>query len=173
MFETILVPTDGSDHANRAIDIAAQLADSFEARLIILHVLPSNASAPDLVSLCKKLSGAAELIDKLDALENNLANYATTYGPVPARVPDDLIEEIGGLITGNARQLAEANGAKNIKILMRNGSPADLILAAAEQENADAIVMGSRGLGHIMGMLVGSVSHKVSHLSKCTCITVK
>ena len=173
MFETILVPTDGSDHANRAIDIAAQLADSFEARIIILHVLLSNASAPDIIALCKRLSGPAELIDKLDALESNPANSTTTYGPVPARVPDDLIEEVWGLITGNAKKLAEANGAKNIEIFTRNGSPADLILAAAEQENADAIVIGSRGLGHIMGMLMGSVSHKVNHLSKCTCITVK
>jgi nucleotide-binding universal stress UspA family protein len=33
--------------------------------------------------------------------------------------------------------------------------------------------MGSRGLGKMAGVLMGSISHKVSHLSKCTCVTVK
>ena len=44
---------------------------------------------------------------------------------------------------------------------------------AAKKEAADMIVLGSRGLGHIAGLVMGSVSHKVSHLSDCTCITVK
>ena len=49
----------------------------------------------------------------------------------------------------------------------------DRILAAAEHENADMIVMGSRGMGDLKGLFVGSVSNKVSHLAPCTCVTVK
>jgi nucleotide-binding universal stress UspA family protein len=33
--------------------------------------------------------------------------------------------------------------------------------------------MGSRGVTDFNGLLMGSVSHKISHLAKCTCITVK
>ena len=73
----------------------------------------------------------------------------------------------------NARQRAESTGVKDVTAHVVVGAPADKIIAAAEKENADMIVMGSRGLGNIAGLLVGSVSHKVSNLSKCTCVTVK
>ena len=42
-----------------------------------------------------------------------------------------------------------------------------------DHEGADMIVMGSRGLGRVADIFLGSVSQKVSHLSKCTCVTVK
>jgi chaperonin GroEL len=38
---------------------------------------------------------------------------------------------------------------------------------------ADMIVMGRRGLSDLQGLLMGSVSHKVSHLADCACLTVK
>ena len=47
------------------------------------------------------------------------------------------------------------------------------IAGLAQDRKADAIVMGSRGLSDIKGLFLGSVSHKVSHLAECTCITVK
>ena len=53
------------------------------------------------------------------------------------------------------------------------GRPADTIVAAAERDKADMIVMGSRGFSDLKGLLLGSVSHKVSHLAPCTCVTVK
>ena len=54
-----------------------------------------------------------------------------------------------------------------------DGSPAERILMAEDHEGADMIVMGSRGLGRVADIFLGSVSQKVSHLSKCTCVTVK
>jgi nucleotide-binding universal stress UspA family protein len=35
------------------------------------------------------------------------------------------------------------------------------------------IMIGSRGLGQVKGMLLGSVSSKVCHVADCTCVTVK
>jgi nucleotide-binding universal stress UspA family protein len=35
------------------------------------------------------------------------------------------------------------------------------------------IFLGSRGLGDIKGLLMGSVSHKVTQLAECTCVSVK
>ncbi len=174
MFETILVPTDGSDHANKAIDLAADLAEKFKARIVLLHVLLNQSSVSELIKLCDELKGPDDLKKKLTKIEDvELNTAAAAYGPVPIPVPVNLLEEIGFLIGDNAMQLAEAKGAENVDIHVRVGVPADLILAAAEHENADVIIMGSRGLGHITGMLMGSVSHKVNHLSDCTCITVK
>ena len=88
-------------------------------------------------------------------------------------VPDNILNDVGSLILDNARKLAESKGVKDIATHIADGAAADKIIAVAEKENADMIVMGSRGLGNIAGLLMGSVSHKVAHLAKCTCVTVK
>ena len=173
MFETVLVPVDGSDHANKAIGLAAELASIFKARIVIIHALLRDESVSELISLCEDYYRTDELIKKLIGAENLVVSAAAAGAYVPVSVPKGLLEEVGTLITSRATQFAKDKGVRNIEVRLCDGSPADLILAAAEHENADVIVMGSRGLGHIKGMLMGSVSHKVNHLSKCTCIAVK
>lgn len=46
------------------------------------------------------------------------------------------------------------------------GDPADSIVTYADQRQCDAIVMGTRGLGRVGGLLLGSVATKVLHLTK-------
>ncbi len=62
---------------------------------------------------------------------------------------------------------------KDIQSLVEDGDAARQILECAKRQNADLIIVGSRGLSDLKGLLMGSVSHKVSELAKCTCITVK
>ena len=52
------------------------------------------------------------------------------------------------------------------------GSDAEAILTLAEKHEADLILMGTRGFGAVKGLLVGSVSRKVIHLSKCPVMVV-
>jgi nucleotide-binding universal stress UspA family protein len=52
------------------------------------------------------------------------------------------------------------------------GSEAEAILTVAEKHQADLIVMGTRGFGAVKGLLVGSVSRKVIHLSACPVMVV-
>jgi nucleotide-binding universal stress UspA family protein len=52
------------------------------------------------------------------------------------------------------------------------GSEAEAILTVAENNKADLIVMGTRGFGAVKGLLVGSVSRKVIHLSKCPVMVI-
>jgi nucleotide-binding universal stress UspA family protein len=52
------------------------------------------------------------------------------------------------------------------------GSEAEAILWVAEKNKADLIVMGTRGFGAVKGLLVGSVSRKVIHLSTCPVMVV-
>ena len=53
------------------------------------------------------------------------------------------------------------------------GEPVRSILAFASLHHVDTIVVGSRGLSDLKGLLMGSVSHKLGQLAKVTCITVK
>jgi nucleotide-binding universal stress UspA family protein len=43
----------------------------------------------------------------------------------------------------------------------------------AKRREADVIIMGSRGLGTVEGILLGSVSHKVVSLADCKVMTVR
>ena len=176
MIKTIVVPTDGSAHAKKAIDLAADIAEKYDARMVILHVLLRHTSEFDIETLCKANAMPDALAKKFDDLRERFTEMmAATYDPgaIFIIVPEDILKEAGDLILGNARQRAESKGVKDITAHIIDGSPADKIIAVAEKENADMIIMGSRGLGNIAGVLMGSVSHKVSHLSKCTCVTVK
>ena len=62
---------------------------------------------------------------------------------------------------------------KNVSLAIDDGDPADKIVACAERENADTIIMGNRGFSDLAGLFLGSVSHKVGHRCTCTRITVK
>lgn len=174
MFKTILVPTDGSTHAEKAVDLAADLAEKYGARMIILHVLLRNTSAASLKAICQRIKAPGALIEKLTELENRIYDTAVvSYGPIHVIVPADVLTEVGEVILNAAQKSAESRGAANISVSSADDDASSKILSTAEQENADLIVMGSRGLGKLADLLMGGVSHKVSHLSKCTCITVK
>ena len=53
------------------------------------------------------------------------------------------------------------------------GSPAAVILEFEDKLNADLIVMGSRGLGVVKGILLGSVSQYIIERSKCPVLVIK
>jgi nucleotide-binding universal stress UspA family protein len=53
------------------------------------------------------------------------------------------------------------------------GPAAEAILSAAATRNSDLIVMGSRGMGSLKGMVFGSVSTKVSHYAGCPVMVVR
>ena len=55
---------------------------------------------------------------------------------------------------------------------LAEGSDAEAILTLAEKHEADLIVMGTRGFGAVKGLMVGSVSRKVIHLSSCPVMVV-
>ena len=74
-------------------------------------------------------------------------------------VLDDAIAELG-----------EANFEIHQELL--EGPEPDSILSCAQKNKADLIIMGTRGMGALKGLLVGSVSRKVIHLSSCPVMVV-
>jgi nucleotide-binding universal stress UspA family protein len=82
-------------------------------------------------------------------------------------------EIIGQRLADGGTRVAREAGASKVNSIAREGDPAAVILDVAREEKIDLIVLGSRGLGTLQGLLVGSVSSKVNRLSDCCCITVK
>jgi nucleotide-binding universal stress UspA family protein len=150
MFTRIMAAIDGSPHADRAIDHAADLANKYGAELILLHVMasPGSAHVPQ------------ELHDVL-----RVAHVRATKADILRRVAEDLLQQ-GGM---RARQ----GGATNLRTLIGEGDNiADSIVRHAKDEGVDLILMGRRGLGSVASLFLGSVSQKVSHSCQCALMTV-
>ena len=83
---------------------------------------------------------------------------------------DDAIE----LVEAAVRDIKDAGvSARGEVYRAPYGSAASAIVTEAEATDADLIVMGSRGLGELAGLLVGSTAHKVLHLAHCPVLVVR
>ena len=151
MNKKFLAAVDGSDHGWKALDLATDLAKLSDAELVILHVVPYEPMPEGLQQYAKVESVP---IEDLKAQ----FHYSKT---------------IGDKITSEAEARVRKNGLARVTTQITEGSAAGQIVALAESEGADMVFLGSRGLGDVGGLLMGSVSHKVMHLAPCTCIAVK
>ncbi len=147
MFTSILVPVDGSKHAQKALSVACQLARQEAAcTLHLLHIPEELAHETTLV---------------------------WGIGAIAIEASREEREDAGKQVISRAAEAAREQGATNIETVVGQGDPARTILSEARKRGIDAIVMGSRGLSDLQGFVVGSVSHKVSHAAECTVITVR
>ncbi|MDY6790787.1 MAG: universal stress protein [Thermodesulfobacteriota bacterium] len=138
MFKRIIVAVDGSEHSNRALSCAKELAERFEASLWLVHAYPQTS---DLRSY--------------DQFEKLVARR----------------KKEGQSILDQARKIiGEINSEINETLL--EGPEAEAILSVAEIQKIDLILMGTRGLGSFEGILVGSVSQKVTYHSFCPVMLV-
>lgn len=147
MFKRILVPIDGSAHSTKAAEMAIDLARTFKAELILLHV--------------------ARKYDLPDQLKDYIKTEHLTAHDMLA------IDEATKRVIGDIKTSGEGRGIKKIKTVFREGKPARSIVDYAEKAQIDAIIMGSRGLSELESALLGSVSHKVATLAHCTVMIVK
>jgi CheY-like chemotaxis protein len=88
--------------------------------------------------------------------------------------PDNVyLQIVGNQIMGAAEDEAKKRGAKSIETTVLDGDPADKIINYAKDLDVDVIVMGSRGLGHFQGQILGSVVTKVCHTTDRTCVIAR
>ena len=85
-------------------------------------------------------------------------------------IPSDILKEGYELLTEAARQIPKEIETKTAVV---PGHPATIILEEAEKTAADLIVLGSRGLGAVKGLLLGSVSAAVIQKAPCPVLTTK
>ena len=147
MIKNILVATDGSAAANRAVDLAADMAAKYECSLSILNVVRDMQLPPELLRMAT--------VEKLSLRDV------------------DLLKFLAEKVLANAANRAKKKGAKEVRTAVGEGDPATAIIKQAKRRKIDIIVMGTRGLSKVKETFLGSVSRKVCNLSQVNCLTVK
>jgi nucleotide-binding universal stress UspA family protein len=142
----LLVATDGSPHALRAAALAARLAREMpKVEVTVLNV----GHVPAIV-----YGGAGpEAMVDFTAIEDALDRDGQTILAATVR-------EFAGIDVPIIR-------------LYRAGDPSTAIVAAAEETNADMIVIGCRGRGQLGGLILGSVSERVLHRAGIPVLVVR
>jgi nucleotide-binding universal stress UspA family protein len=155
MIKKFLIAVDGSDHGWRALELAADLAKLKDAELIIMHVVPHVVPYEAILEAHKQFAKAEGI-----PIEEENARYHA------GRTHADTI-------TRDAEARATKHGITRVITCTAEGNAANEIIAMAKSEGVDMLFLGSRGLGEITGLFLGSVSHKVMNLAPCSCVTVK
>jgi nucleotide-binding universal stress UspA family protein len=138
----IIVGVDGSDHANAALDVAAELANEMDALLVILHVAEPVYE-----------ERARQEPENLRRMEHN------------ERTEHEILQDSERSLLAAAAKRARAKGVTRIEEMVEVGYPAELILRVAGARNATMVVLGRRGRGPMASIVLGSVSFKVTQAS--------
>src|SRR3954454_18850614 len=136
MISSIVVGTDGSDTARKAVQEAADLAAAMGASI-------------ELVSAYAPIS-AARLREERRDLPGDVQHKIQPYEDVQA-----LLDE--------TKEMLQDGGVQTVNVYAREGDPADAILDVAEEKNSDLIVVGNKGMSGAKRFLLGSVPNKISH----------
>lgn len=139
----LLVAVDGSEHSNHAIEAAARLA---------------------------RQCGGAE------AVLVNVGENPPYYGEMPPFDYDSLVRMSRArqeALLMTALTQARASGLENVATEGAIGSAAQEIVRIADQRGVDQIVMGTRGMNALGGLLLGSVAQRVVHLARMPVLLVK
>jgi nucleotide-binding universal stress UspA family protein len=145
MFDSMVVGTDGSETANEAVRQATALAKQLGAKV---HLVSAYEPVP----------------------EGRLREERQ-------QVPDDLQwmvnprEDVSSTLAEAAKDLEKAGVP--VETHAREGDPADAILDVAEEQGADLIVVGNKGMTGAKRFLLGSVPNKVSHHAPCSVYIVR
>ena len=145
MFGSIVVGTDGSETAGEAVRQATDLAKAVGAQV---HV-----------------------VSAFEPIGNQRLREERT------QVPDDMQwmvnerEDVEATLKNAADQIKEAG--INVETYSRQGDPADAILDVAEEQHADLIIVGNKGMTGAKRFLLGSVPNKISHHAPCSVMIIR
>lgn len=145
MIEKIVVGTDGSDTAAQAVMQAGEFAEKLGASLVIVSAFDPVSEA----RLDKEREGA----------------------PADVEWSINQREDVDLMLNQIAAPLVERG--IDAKVTARQGNPADAILDVAEEEKADLIVVGNKGMAGARRFLLGSVPNKISHHAPCSVLIVR
>jgi len=142
----ILVPTDFSQHSDKALQIAVDIASQYNAKIVLLHVIDEN------MQQC-----AADYCISNEAIEQlkNESMKAST---------DKLNKTINSL---------KGSTKVDISFEVKYGVPAEVVLDEQKTNKLDLIVIASHGKTGILSHLIGSVTDKVVRAAKCPVMVIR
>ncbi|RLB48516.1 MAG: hypothetical protein DRJ42_23055 [Deltaproteobacteria bacterium] len=144
LMKHIVVPVDGSEQAARAALFAARLASPHRAQITLLFVY----DAPSAVNM-----GLAGLAGHEGLAEASRASADAAFGAALAVMADAVESEpTQSLVVGN---------------------PAVEIIGFIQRSDVDLVVMGSRGMSSMEGLVMGSVSERVLRGAPCPVTVVR
>lgn len=147
MIQKILIAVDGSKHSLKSVKYGAEIATSLGAKVLLFHVVKPYHLPDSLRTFAQ-----AEHMATIDA---------------------DLLKKGAQYLLAAALDEARKAGLSEVEMDTEEGPIARTIVSRAKSYKADLIVIGSRGMGDLEGMLRGGVSHRVETLAKCPILIVK
>ena len=142
MINSVAVGTDGSDTATKAVDFAIDLAQKYGARLVG-------------ISSYRPVSESRLKQEQKDAPEDIQWSINPT-------------EDVDSILSDLEEKAKEAG--LSVTTVAGDGEPADVLVKHAEEQGADVLVVGNRGMQR---RILGSVPNSVAHKATCTVIVVK
>ena len=138
----------------------------------ILCAVDFSESSPQVAAYAATLAAATKAEILCVYIAPSLAEY------VGFNVPQAALDSFVGDVVSSAGQTMDAFVAEHFaglpaKGLVLAGYPAEEILAAAEEQHVDMIVMGTHGRTGIDRIIFGSVAEKVVKAALCPVLTVK
>jgi nucleotide-binding universal stress UspA family protein len=147
-FKNILVPIDGSDHSLKALDYALEFANRFSSNIHIIIAYSLTAETFNLIQ---------RVIPR----------------PMADSYQRDVKERNEQILVEAVQHAQTVQPDLKITKSIVQGRPADKIVEIASTRNIDLIIMGSRGIGGIKGVLLGSVADRVADHAACPVMIVK
>jgi nucleotide-binding universal stress UspA family protein len=130
--------------------------------------------AVDMSDHARKAIPAAAELAKAGGGSVHVLHVRELHYPVPPTVVGDSPEEAQQLVDGVVEELKQAGvTADGVVRTSTGGSPASVILEQAREVGAGMVVLGSRGLSDLGGLLLGSDAHKIIQLSSCPVLVVR
>ncbi len=155
-YACVVVGTDGSATAERAVRHGAQLAAVDDARMVVV-----TAFEPEHRSAMEQLAG----IDPSESSHRQAAAPGDLRWMLTDRGQADGVAQ-------RARVIAKEAGVGGVVIQSDEGDPAEVLIDAANFYDADLLVVGSVGLVGAKRFLLGSVASSVLHHAPCDVLVV-